>query len=119
MKVGQIVFAVGGLLSISHASGQPLHLKCAVGDPLPDGSHVSWITIDQTANFMRVNGDALVLTMTNDRYSSRSRETGAFSTLRSIDRHTGEITIATVYQGRIAATVKGTCEKAELPAPKL
>lgn len=97
---------------------QTFHLKCAIGAPAADNSHYSWIAIDQAANFMRVNGDALPLSVTNEKYSSRSRDTGAFATLRSIDRTSGEITVATIYEGRIASTVKGSCEKADPPSAK-
>lgn len=97
---------------------QTIHLRCSIGGPFADGSHISWIAIDQAANFMRVNGDALPLNVTNEKYTSRSRETSSFATLRSIDRMSGEISVATVYQGRIESTTKGLCEKAEPPAAK-
>jgi hypothetical protein len=111
-----VVYAA--LLFSNSIHAQSLHLKCAVGGPFADESHVSWIEIDQAANSMRVKGESLALNVTADRYSSTSRGTKAFSTLHSIDRATGEITVADLYEGKIVGTKKGSCEKGTPPATK-
>lgn len=97
---------------------EPIHLKCAVGGPYSDDSHISWVEIDQGANSMRVKGESLPLNVTTHRYSSSVQNTRAFATSNSIDRETGEMVIVVTYEGKVVSSKKGTCERGTPPATK-
>lgn len=72
-------------------AAEPLTLKCVVKSP--GDSYDLWLVIDTQNNKMRVDGTANELSVTNERYSSRSARVAGFVTVYSMDRQTGELTI--------------------------
>lgn len=100
------------------ALAQPINLKWSVENPKNNSRYESWIGIDTASNFMRIDGAALELKVTNDVYSSTTRPVAGFRTVRVIDRETGNLTITELYGSDIAWRHTGTCEKAEPPTRK-
>jgi len=106
MYVGAIALMLAG-----QAFADQVNLRCSLTD-LKDGRQSeSWIVIDPASNYMRVDGVARPLTMSNERYSS-SQQIGSFTKITSIDRVTGEINVTSLYQGQVVLPHKGNCEKA-------
>lgn len=102
---------------MGHALAAQTTLRCTVKD-LKDGvQSETWVVIDPEANYMRVNGVARPLVMSNERYSS-SQQIGSFTQTTVIDRNSGEITVSSLYQGEVVLPGRGSCEKATPPTPK-
>lgn len=112
----KMFIAGAALICAGQASADQLSLRCTLTD-LKDGTRSeSWVVIEPAANYMRVDGVARPLTMSNDRYST-SQQIGSFNKITTIDRNTGEINISSVYQGEIVLPKRGVCEKAAPPLP--
>ncbi|MGJ7497495.1 hypothetical protein ACSFA8_20805 [Variovorax sp. RT4R15] len=102
------------MLCTGQVLAQQVNLKCTLTF-LKDGTQSeTWIVVDPVANYMRVNGVARPLTMSNDRYSS-SQQIGAFTKITAIDRNTGEINVSSLYEGQVVLPYRGSCEKAAPP----
>lgn len=107
-------FLLAALFCTAQAFAGQTNLRCTLTD-LKDGTHSeSWIVIDPDANYMRIDGVARPLTMTNERYTS-SQQIGSFTRISTIDRNTGEIKVSSLYQGQVVLPHTGTCEKATPP----
>jgi hypothetical protein len=104
------------LSAASHAAA--FNLRCLVKDDKADTQNESWIAIDVEANYMRVSGSALELSVTNEYYSSKTKPVAGFTTIRRIDRSSGEIVVTELYQSSVAWQQKGTCERADPPKAK-
>lgn len=106
--------AAMALLCAGQTFAQQVNLRCVLTD-LKDGKQSeTWIVIDPVANYMRIDGVARALTMTNERYSS-SQQISAFTKITTIDRNTGEISVSSLYEGQVVLPHKGACEKASPP----
>lgn len=112
----KMFIAAAALICAGQACADQLNLKCTLTDGKDGTQSESWIVIDPAANYMRVDGVARPLNVTNERYAS-SQESGPFIRMTSIDRNTGEISVSSLFQGKIVLPKKGSCEKAAPPPP--
>lgn len=111
-----VAFALTLLGGAAQCFAEPINLKCTMQDD-KIGQYVSQIAIDPGANYMRVNGSALALNMTDDYYSSAERGSiPGYVVIRYIDRKTGQIKITTMLGSQVRDESKGICDKAPPPA---
>ena len=112
------LLATAIMLVAAASNAEPINLKCLVQDPKEGKQYESWIVVDTAANYMRVNGAALELSITNEYYSSTTKPVGGFITVRRLNRSNGELLVSELYQSSVARVQKGTCERSEPPPTK-